>query len=308
MRQINIITIAGTGRSGSTILSLLLTQHPSVFNLGQLRDLWKSYDRDQPCSCGSKLSACPVYSPVIPALFGEDTSQGLSEMKQLMRAFFKEAASHADWSNADTVDQLRQNHRDFLSKLGKVIQALQSRTGIHNFVDTSKSPEMALAFSLACGIRVRVVNLVRDPRAVACSWRKKKKSVKFSSRDWVRRQRILKHWGPQLGERFLQLRYEHFSSRPQDTIERILQWAGFPQAEGLFTKPNHATISWEEQHLFAPANESVLGERKTDVIIAPAEAWRAARNFPVHLMTLLYSYPDGLRFIRSQPEEPSASK
>jgi len=302
MQQNNIITIAGTGRSGSTILSLLLTQHASVFNLGQLRDLWKSYDRDQPCSCGKKLSACSVYSSIIPALFGEDASQNLSEMKQLMKAFFKEAASHVDWSNAETLDQLRQNHRDFLSKLGKVLQALQSSTGIHNFVDTSKSPEMALAFSLASGTRVQVVNLVRDPRAVACSWRKKKKGVIYSSRDWVRRQRILERWGCQLGERFLQVRYEHFSSRPQETIEQILQWAGFPQAEGVFTKPNHAVISWEAQHLFAPANESVLGERKTDVKVVPAESWRAARNLPIHLMTLLYSYPDGLRYVRSQPE------
>lgn len=301
MPKNNILAISGTGRTGSTILSLLLTQHPDVFNLGQLRDLWKSYDQDLSCSCGRKLSGCPVYSQVLPALSGENNSKGLAEMRHLMRAFFKAAASRTDWSDARTLDQLRQDHGDFLTRLDKVIQALRSTTGIHNFVDTSKSPEMALAFSLAEGIKLRVMNLVRDPRAVVCSWHEKKKGkIIGSSRDWARRQRIMESWGRQLGEGFLQVRYEHFASRPKETVENILAWAGFPEYEKVFTNLNQAVISWEGQHLFPPANERVLKERKTDVLIVPAEAWRARRNLPVHLMAMLLTYPAGVKYIRSQ--------
>ena len=41
-----IIAICGSGRSGSTLLSLLLSQDRSVFNLGQLRHLWRAFERD----------------------------------------------------------------------------------------------------------------------------------------------------------------------------------------------------------------------------------------------------------------------
>ena len=41
MDKLKVIAISGSGRSGSTLLSLLLSQDNSVFNLGQMRHLWQ---------------------------------------------------------------------------------------------------------------------------------------------------------------------------------------------------------------------------------------------------------------------------
>ena len=43
MDKLKVIAICGSGRSGSTLLSLLLSQDTSVFNLGQMRHLNRAY-------------------------------------------------------------------------------------------------------------------------------------------------------------------------------------------------------------------------------------------------------------------------
>ena len=125
-----IIAISGSGRTGSTLLSMLLTQHESVFNLGQMRHLERAYTRNAPCSCLHPLQECPIYSEFMPA---EDTAAALAALSQV--------------------------------------------TGAVAFVDTSKTPAYARKLSEVPGVDLYVLNLVRDPRAVACSWYKRKKSL-----------------------------------------------------------------------------------------------------------------------------------
>ena len=66
MHRRKIVLISGSGRTGSTLLSLLLSQHKDVFNLGQLRDLPEAWGQDAPCTCGHTLTTCPVWSEVGP--------------------------------------------------------------------------------------------------------------------------------------------------------------------------------------------------------------------------------------------------
>ena len=69
MDKLKVIAISGTGRTGSTLLSLLLSQDNSVFNLGQMRHLNRAYEDNVHCSCTEKLQDCVVYSDV--ALTGD---------------------------------------------------------------------------------------------------------------------------------------------------------------------------------------------------------------------------------------------
>ena len=63
--MVKIIAISGSGRSGSTLLSLLLSQDARVFNLGQLRHLWRSYEDNEPCSCSQSLQSCEIYADIV---------------------------------------------------------------------------------------------------------------------------------------------------------------------------------------------------------------------------------------------------
>ena len=117
MHRRKIVAISGSGRTGSTLLSLLLSQHKDVFNLGQLRDLWGAWANDAPCTCGHPLGACPVYSKVAPSAVGAQGDPGVGGMKADMQAFFADADRMPDWGDAAAISKLAANHASVLARL-----------------------------------------------------------------------------------------------------------------------------------------------------------------------------------------------
>ena len=300
MHRRKIVVIAGSGRTGSTLLSLLLTQHKDVFNLGQLRDLWGAWVADAACACGHGLQRCPVWGPAVRAAFGAEPAAELTRVRKGQQAFFADAGRLSDWSEAAVTTHLAEAHAAYLSDLGRLLDAVAGATGMESFVDASKSPQMALAFSLAPGTDARVLNLVRDPRAVAVSWKEKEglAAAWKQSRAWAERQRALQAWSRTLGDRFRQLRYEAFAAGPAEAVAGVCGWAGLPSAEGVFPAPGRATIDWDSQHLYPPANERVLAERRTEAAIRPAQVWRERRHRLTRLLALTASWPEGWRYVR----------
>ena len=285
-----IITISGSGRSGSTLLSLLLSQDLHVFNLGQLRHLWRSFDQAERCSCGQDLPACPIYGDIV-------TNSG--NMTALGKAFFKDAARHASWRDAQTRTSLQQQHAEYLDGMAEVLRQITAKTQATHFVDSSKAPEIALAFSLLPDADTYLLNLLRDPRAVVCSWYKRKQSYSAAirnARDWAARQQRLEDWKPALGTKFYTLRYEDLAAKPVDVIESIAEWCELPLPDALFEAADRAHVQWSNQHLYPPANERVLEKQESDVRIAVADSWKDPANRRLHLLARFFSGAVGRRY------------
>jgi hypothetical protein len=243
-----------------------------------------------------------VYSVVIPEAFGTNPADGVHGMRRSMKAFFRDAADVRDWGATDAVGSLVARHTGFITQLTAVLDALQRVTGVNDFVDASKAPEMALALGLTDGTDLRVLNLVRDPRAIAVSWHKRRGQAFAGwefSRVWAKRQQALSRWSKTLGARFMEVRYEEFATDARATIERIQAWAGLASTAGTFASKDRAVISWSRQHLYPPANERILAERAALVTIAPAEEWRDRRHWFQHTLALLATHPDGMRYART---------
>ncbi|MBW4986040.1 sulfotransferase [Mameliella sp. CS4] len=292
------LMISGSGRSGTTILSILLSQGENVVNIGQLRDVWVGWARDVPCTCGKSLTTCEFWGGIRAEAFPGQTAEEADRIDAGRRAFMTEAAGLRDWNAPDTLAHLAQAHPGFLAALASLLKTLVSRTGARVLVDSSKSPEFALACHLTGVADLYVLNLIRDPRAVACSWAKRKpRSINQRLDAWGQRQRRLTGWQAADGLHHRSLRYEDFTDTPQQTLSKVLDWVGEDLPSGVFETDRKARVSWARQHLFPPSNEKVLAELRTEVEVRAPSDWRAARHWPLHLKALMRSFPQGPAYV-----------
>lgn len=229
---IKILCITGWCRNGSTIMGNILNEIPGFFHVGELHFLWKNAagkGSNILCGCSTPLTQCPVWSKILPL----GRPPGVS------------AEAYADAIRRRQLAHVRTRHtwrvlargvdgdgiRAHAALMTRTYHAIADLVGARVIVDTTKIPGEAALLPHLEGVTPYFVHLVRDPRAVAESWRVPKQyaytmSASKSTGYWVgfnlASQAILHHY-PQ---RSLLLRYEEFISDPSGTIETLLRLCG----------------------------------------------------------------------------------
>ena len=178
MTETVVVYIAGYGRSGSTLLDLLLGRNDGWLSMGEFR-LFLYAARDHwICGCGSEVLSCPIWSSVVPVATGGDVAGAVADLKAsarlrrvpgLMRPYLLGA-------HRNTVDR-------FVARIGDTYRAAAAASGARVLVDSSKDPIYGLLLRRTPGVRLHVIHLVRDSRAVAWSWLRKKPRPEIASSD-----------------------------------------------------------------------------------------------------------------------------
>jgi len=232
-----VLYIAGWGRSGSTIVDNILGQVDGFFSAGELMFIWRrGLVEGRLCGCGRPVRECDVWTRVLARAY-----PGGVDPEEMVRL---EAHSARTRHLPLHLARVEPGSGQYRRELAALYGALQAETGCRVIVDSSKSPSYGRVLAGAPGLDVRVVQLVRDPRAVAYSWVRRK-----LQRDDPRRLRSMRSHGPaassaywnvlnestrllwpEAGRRLL-VRYEDFVTRPQATIDEIVRFAGEPTAE-----------------------------------------------------------------------------
>lgn len=167
-----VIYIAGTGRSGSTLLERTLGAMPGHVNVGELLDLYRRVAvADERCGCGELFSQCPFWTEVGEVAFGGWSPELVAELARLQALVARQRQIPAV-----LVQHLRRSPGPDLARYqdlhARLYAAILSVAGARVVVDASKWPSQALALSGA-QIDLRVVNVVRDVRGVAFSMSKR---------------------------------------------------------------------------------------------------------------------------------------
>jgi hypothetical protein len=173
--RIKVLCITGSGRSGSTILDTILGQVEGFFSCGELRNLWDNgLKARRLCGCGVALPECPVWKRVVESAFGSlaesdlDRTIAIREQSQSLRSRLTMAIPAGR-------GRLRASPvRGYLDCLEKLYTSIAATTGCRVIVDSSKLPSHTALLQMLPSIDVYVVHLLRDPRAVAYSWLRKK--------------------------------------------------------------------------------------------------------------------------------------
>jgi hypothetical protein len=107
-------------------------------------------------------------------------------------------------------------------------------------IDSSKHASLAFCLRSSPGLDLRVIHMVRDPRAVAYSWSKivdRPEGASGSQMSTYTPASAALRWNlqnsalqllSQLGTPTLRVRYEDFTAAPAATLSRIAAFAGLP--------------------------------------------------------------------------------
>ena len=233
--RIKVLYIAGEGRSGSTILGNILGQLNGFFHVGELCYVWSSgLVSNGKCGCGARFRDCPLWRAALEKAFG-----GMDQVNAL-----EMAGRHNSLVRTMDIPRIllpggqafvQSRLGEYIPNLEKLYLAVADGSRSNVIVDSSKLLVNAYILRLLPKVDGYVVHLVRDPRAVAYSWMRKKHN---RGNDTVLPQKkpakIALRWniwnlGTLLSQkpywnRYLPIRYEDFVDQPKSTIIRILDF------------------------------------------------------------------------------------
>jgi glycosyltransferase involved in cell wall biosynthesis len=278
-----VIYIAGSGRSGSTILERVLGEMPGFVNVGELIDLARRSRDDERCGCGMAFTDCPFWMGVGERAFGGWDAGSLAAIGRLQSRVARQR-------HIPRLLAMRMGGRGFRADVKaygayheKLYRAIAAEAGAEYVVDSSKWPVQALALARA-GIDVRVIHLVRDARGVAHSLSKKdvarphalneadlmwRSPPANSAVRWVTCQgqaELLTHCGVPVTP----MRYEDFVCQPRQAIEAALTRLGLPPGPAQLAHIDGRGVMLGKSHGLS-GNPSRFQDGET--VLHPDEAW-----------------------------------
>jgi len=242
--KVKVLYVVGLGRSGSTILSNSLGQIPGFFSGGELNFIWRhNVLENRLCGCGKPFRECPVWTRVMDEAFGGMDGVDPREMMRLQNLGTR--TRHIPMMLTERGRRsLAERLEKFLIGYERLYRAIETATGSRVVVDSSKEPAHGFAMGMVPGVDFYVLHLIRDPRAAAYSWLKKKPQPDTDTREHMVRfsptksSALWDSWNAsaealwrRTPERYLRLRYEDFVADPRGSFDEILTLVGEADAE-----------------------------------------------------------------------------
>jgi len=237
MGKIKVVYIAGIGRSGSTLLTKVLASVNEGFSLNELSFVWENgFDKNRLCSCGQPFRSCPFWTNVIKdiQLLGFENEHSLRHI------------GNAIPQNRNIPDVVlrpgKLNYKfpafsSYKNVLKHLYASIYKNSGAGFLIDSSKIPSYGYAVQQTEDLDVYMIHLIRDPRAVAYSWKKEVSRTDGEENLTMEQYSILQTtikwiWGnfittllKRTGKYFF-IRYEDFCNQPELYTSKILDFIG----------------------------------------------------------------------------------
>jgi hypothetical protein len=297
-----VLFIAGLGRSGSTLLDLLLGELDGYASTGELRGIWRyGLTEGWTCGCRQPIRSCEFWSAVLERS-GLDRADPVA-MDEIQRRHLRLRPAQlariwAAWKLGTALPEPLARYDDAMTRL---YRAVLDVSGDRVVVDSSKWPQDALLMLASRKVDLFLVHLVRDPRGNANSWMWKRDNVAdptgkgsqvlhplFTGTRWLA-------WNGTihlllrraLGDRYLPLRYEEFAQDPAGAIARITEMVeGAPRRPDALLNGNRALLR-PNHTAYGNRSRFVTGE----ITIRFDDAWRTQMPVKDKLWATLPALP-----------------
>jgi hypothetical protein len=318
--KLNTLVISGSGRSGSTLLLRVLGSLDGFCAIGELNNIWEqSILNNRLCSCGAPFRECAFWSAVMEQAFGGTQNLDVPSIIALRDATVRVKYAPLVALNTRRPAGFQHNVSAYAAILERIYQAARDVSGCHTIVDSSKGGGHAALLPEMPSVQPLMIHLVRDSRATAYSWmRKKARSDVEGHGEFmpaIGARKVALQWN--VGHAFAALaarrfaasvvcRYEDFATAPRATLADILNEFGMGDA-ALDAFVTHNQVNMRDAHcLWGNPDRMMRGV----VTIRPELAWQEQlpnrQKREVTLLTLpwlmKYGYvPEAKAQITGQP-------
>lgn len=274
---LQVLYIAGAGRSGSTLLEMSLGTGTAYFSVGEVRYFWEYIQNGRiRCGCGALLQQCEFWTRVLARLeiAAIQSTAALAHRIDRTRKALSLSMPRL-YSNTST--------RELVKRTSDLYRAISNECGASIIVDSSKVPSHLALLRRIPEIELHVLHLVRDGRAVAYSWSRRRKDelARTEPEAKMPRRSALSALGIWAVENafvlrlsrslpYEVLRYEDFVRDPHGALTRALVSLDLPVSDLDFLR-EPSSISLESTHSVGGNPMRFLGKH---IHIEADEMWR----------------------------------
>ena len=303
---ITVIFIAGSARSGSTVLDRVLGQVEGFFSVGEFRLIWEEgFAGNYLCECGKPFRSCSFWNAVVEEAFGGFDHVDVASFLRLWRAVdrirnipqlaFPELQSYS----------FRSVYTEYLDILSLLYRAIHKLSRGKVIVDSSKTLSHGLLLNSVRGLDLRVIHLVRDSRAVAFSMQRKKRNpaagkeniylgrqgVLASARDWLVVNGSIS-WLAHFFPRYVLLRYEDFAEQPRKALHEVFSGLGLELSDADFII-NKRTVKLSLGHM---VSGNPMRFQYGEIELRPDTVWKQEMPISQRLVVSALTWPLLLKY------------
>lgn len=315
--MIDVLYIAGAGRSGSTLLERLLGQLPECVAVGEARHLWREDPSTARCGCGRVLTDCLYWREVMECGGIAFDAAGFEEIMTLRQQADRIRFVPQMLIPALAGETYQRHQAAYTATLRRLYGAMRDVGRARIIVDSSKDSSTLYLLTGMEDVRVRLLHLVRDSRAVAHSWTKRiirpdivgreaymhTFSPGKAAADWVARNTLTEAARGRAYD-YLRLRYEDLVAAPRATLQRVSAFMGLPDADLSFIGPDDSVYLARETHT---VGGNPMKFKPGGLQLRLDDAWRQALPPADRRLVTTLTWPLLRRYGYQQSESVTAS-
>ena len=233
-QKIDLIYIASNGRSGSTLLDMLLGAQQECFSMGELQILPLEIKYEmQKCSCGQKVPQCPFWSRIIAEhkkeidgidYFRKGGSGKVLRGKELKEIIF----DHFSSKRLKRIEEYGRCNRDLMKAVLKNIDKEHEK--VSYLVDASKDPYRLYWLQKSGYFNISVIHIIKHPQGFVYSMTRPyrgldrfQRSIRMSLR-WIIENSLIEYISKKIfdKEHYHKISYEVLAASPDKTLQALL--------------------------------------------------------------------------------------
>jgi len=236
--MIDLVYIAAPSFSGSTLLTFLLNQHPSIATIGELK--WGKIDLETyRCSCGLLLRQCAFWKTVEEEMHIRglpfDLNRPLTDFRyhgykitdRIVRSRVRGPVFETIRTLAIASLTPCQRSWPIITRVNRaMIEIILELQNASMFLDASKEPVRLRHLINTGDYNIRVIHLIRDGRAVTNStMRHLNLTAACAAKEWVQTHQQIRRLKNNLRQKnVITIHYEDLCLNSNAILERIIRF------------------------------------------------------------------------------------